>query len=128
MRFQVYPRNIWIDVDIWNIYAIEASMSGKTMILHIPGLQIPVTNGQAYIESDAFERDFVEMSTARWIRPSAITAMQRFGNDYVRVLLDGVRQPFDLFPGDAPLRQVYNAFRATLPLGAPTFEGLDVAA
>ena len=128
MRFQVYPRSIWIDVDIWNIYAIEASMSGATMIMHVPGLQIPVTNGQDYIESAAFKRDFVEMSPARWIRPSAITSMQRFGDDYVRVLLDGVRQAFDLFPGDAPLRQVYNAFRAMLPPGAPTFDELDVAA
>ncbi len=128
MRFKVYPRDIWIDVDIWNIYAIEASMSGKTMILHIPGLQIPVTNGQDYIESDAFERDFVEMSTARWIRPSAITSMQRFGDDYVRVLLDGVRQAFDLFPGDAPLRQVYTDFKQKLPAETPSFLALDVAA
>jgi hypothetical protein len=128
VRFKVYPRDIWIDVDIWNIYAIEASMSGKTMILHIPGLQIPVTNGQDYIESDAFERDFVEMSTARWIRPSAITSMQRFGDDYVRVLLDGVRQAFDLFPGDAPLRQVYTDFKQKLPAETPSFLALDVAA
>lgn len=128
MRFKVYPRDIWIDIDIWNIYAIEASMSGKTMILHVPGLQIPVTNGQDYIETDAFERDFVEMSAARWIRPSAITSMQRFGDDYVRVLLDGVRQPFDLFPGDAPLRQVYTEFKQKLPAETPSFLALDVAA
>ena len=128
MRFQVYPRSIWIDVDVADINAIEASMSGATMIIHAPGLQIPVTNGHDLLETFAFKRDFIEMSPARWIRADAITSTHRFGDDYVRVLLDGVRQAFDLFPGDAPLRQVYNAFRATLPLGAPTFEELDVAA
>lgn len=128
MRFKVYPRNIWIDVDIWNIHAIEASMSGATLIMHLPGLQVPVTNGQEFIESNAFERDFIEMSAARWIRPSAITSMQRFGDDYVRVLLDGVRQPFDLFPGDAPLRQVYTEFKQKLPAETPSFLALDVAA
>ena len=129
MRFKVYPRDIWIDVDIWNIYAIEASMSGKTMILHVPGLQIPVTNGQDYIETDAFARDFVEMSAARWIRPSTITSMQRFGDDYVRVLLSGVRQPFDLFPSETvSLREVYTDFKQRLPAETPSFLALDVAA
>lgn len=128
MRFKVYPRNIWIDVDIWNIHAIEASMSAATLIMHLPGLQVPVTNGQEFIESNAFERDFIEMSPARWIRPSAITSMQRFGDDYVRVLLDGVRQAFDLFPGDAPLRQVYTEFKQMLPAETPSFLALDVAA
>jgi hypothetical protein len=128
VRFQVYPRNIWIDIDPIYLNAIEASMSGATMIMHAPGLQIPVTNGHDLLETFAFKRDFIEMSPARWIRFDAITSMQRFGDDYVRVLLDGVRQAFDLFSGDAPLRQVYNVFRAMLPLGAPTFEELDVAA
>ena len=128
MRFQVYPRSIWIDVDVADINAIEASMSGATMIMHAPGLQIPVTNGNDLIETFAFKRDFVEMSPARWIRADAITSTHRFGDDYVRVLLDGVRQAFDLFPGDAPLRQIYNEFRQMLPLGAPTFDELDVAA
>ena len=128
MRFQVYPRNIWIDIDPIYLNAIEASMSGATMILHAPGLQIPVTNGHDLLGIASFKRDFIEMSPARWIRFEVITSLQRFGDDYVRVLLDGVRQAFDLFPGDAPLRQVYNAFRAMLPLGAPTFEELDVAA
>lgn len=128
MRFQVYPRNIWIDIDATDINAIEASMSGTTLIVHAPGLQIPVTNGHELLESFAFKRDFVEMSPARWIRAEAITSMQRFGDDYVRVLLDGVRQAFDLFPGDAPLRQVYNDFRQKIPTETPSFLALDVAA
>lgn len=127
MRFQVYPRSVRIDIDIWNIYAIETSMSGSTMIVHAPGLQFPVMNGVEFIETDAFARDFVEMSPQRWIRASAIKSMQRFGDDYVRVVLEDVRQFFDLFPGDASLRQVYNEFRAKLP-DAPSFLSLDVAA
>ena len=127
MRFQVYPRNIWIDIDAADISAIEASMSGATMIMHAPGLQIPVTNGHDLLETFAFKRDFIEMSPARWIRFDAITSMQRFGDDYVRVLLDGVRQAFDLFPGDAPLRQVYNDFRQKIPTETASFLSLDVA-
>ena len=127
MRFQVYPRNIWMMIDDFNVHAIEASMSGTTMIVHAPGLQFPVVNGVEFLESVDIARDFVEMSPARWIRVSAITSMQRWGDDYIRVLLDGVRQPFDLFPGDATLKQVYNDFRAKLP-SAPSFLSLDVAA
>lgn len=128
MRFEVYPRSITIDVSIYDVHAIEASMSGATMILHVPGLQIPVLNGPDFLNSATFARDFIEMSPARWIRPSAITSMQRFGDDYVRVLLDGVRQAFDLFPGDAPLRQVYTEFKQKLPAETPSFLALDVAA
>ena len=128
MRFQVYPRNIWVDVDANDINAIEVSMSGSTMIMHAPGLQIPVTNGIDLIETFAFKRDFAEMSPLRWIRADAITSIQRFGDDYVRVLLDGIRQPFDLFPGEASLRQVYTEFRQKLATDAPSFLALDVAA
>lgn len=128
MKIQVYPRNIEIEVDVADIYAIEASMSALTLIMHVPGLQIPAVNGFALIETDVFKLDFIEMSDARWIRPSKISSMQRWGDDYVRVLLDGVRQPFDLFPGERPLSAVYKDFRAKLPLGAPSFGELDVAA
>lgn len=127
MRFQVYPRGIWITIDDFAVQAIETSMSGSTMIVHAPGLQFPVMNGVEFIETDAFARDFVEMSPQRWIRTSAIKSMQRFGDDYVRVVLEDVRQFFDLFPGDASLKQVYNEFRAKLP-DAPAFLSLDVAA
>jgi hypothetical protein len=128
VKFEVYPRNILIDVNVYDINAIEVSMSGATMIMHLPGVQIPVTNGHALLETPAFQREFVEMSPARWIRADAITSMQRFGEDYVRVMLDGVRQPFDLFPGDAPLRQVYTEFKQMLPPETPSFLALDVAA
>lgn len=127
MKFQVYPRGIWIEVDDFNVQAIETSMSGETMIVHAPGLQFPVMNGVEFVETATFARDFVEMSPQRWIRTSAIRSMQRFGDDYVRVVLEDVRQFFDLFPGDASLKQVYNAFRAKLP-EAPSFLSLDVAA
>lgn len=127
MKFQVYPRGIWMTLDDFNVQAIETSMSGTTMIVHAPGLQFPVMNGVEFIETDAFARDFVEMSPQRWIRVSAIKSMQRFGDDYVRVVLEDVRQFFDLFPGDASLKQVYNEFRAKLP-EAPSFLSLDVAA
>ncbi len=127
MRFQVYPRGIWMTLDDFNVQAIETSMSGTTMIVHAAGLQFPVMNGVEFIETDAFARDFVEMSPQRWIRVSAIKSMQRFGDDYVRVVLEDVRQFFDLFPGDASLKQVYNEFRAKLP-DAPSFLSLDVAA
>ena len=127
MKFQVYPRGIWMTLDDFNVQAIETSMSGATMIVHAPGLQFPVMNGVEFIESDAFARDFVEMSPQRWIRASAIKSMQRFGDDYIRVVLEDVRQFFDLFPGDASLKQVYNEFRAKLP-EAPSFLSLDVAA
>lgn len=128
MKIQVYPRNIEIEVDIADIYAIEASMSAMTLIMHVPGLQIPAINGFALTETDVFKLDFIEMSDARWIRPSKISSMQRWGDDCVRVGLDGVRQAFDLFPGDRTLRAVYKDFRAKLPLGAPSFDELDVAA
>lgn len=128
MKFEVYPYNITIEINVYDINAIEASMSGATMILHAPGLQIPVTNWHDLLETAAFKRDFVEMSPARWIRFEAITSMQRFGDDYVRVMLGGVRQPFDLFPGEAPLRQVYTEFRQKLPAETPSFLALDVAA
>ena len=128
MKLAIYPRDILIEIDVNAISAIEASMSGATMIVHIPGVQFPVTNGRDLIEAPDFARYFVEMSPARWIRASSITSMQRFGDDYVRVLLDGVRQAFDLFPGDAPLRQVYNEFRQQLPYETPSFLALDVAA
>ena len=127
MKFQVYPRGIWMTLDDFNVQAIETSMSGTTMIVHAPGLQFPVMNGVEFIETDAFARDFVEMSPQRWIRASAIKSMQRFGDDYIRVVLEDVRQFFDLFPGDASLKQVYNEFRAKLP-EAPSFLSLDVAA
>lgn len=127
MKFQVYPRGIWMTLDDFNVQAIETSMSGTTMIVHAPGLQFPVMNGVEFIETDAFARDFVEMSPQRWIRVSAIKSMQRFGDDYIRVVLEDVRQFFDLFPGDASLKQVYNEFRAKLP-EAPSFLSLDVAA
>jgi hypothetical protein len=97
------------------------------MIVHAPGLQFPVLNGVEFIESDAFARDFVEMSAQRWIRASAVRSIQRVGDDYVRVTLDGVRQYFDLFPGDASLKQVYKEFQNKLP-GAPSFLSLEVAA
>lgn len=127
MRFQVYPRGIWITIDDFAVQAIETSMSGTTMIVHAPGLQFPAMNGVEFIETDAFARDFIEMSPQRWIRTRSIQSMRRFGDDYVRVMLKDVRQPFDLFPGDASLKQVYNAFRAKLP-EAPSFLSLDVAA
>lgn len=127
MRFQVYPRGIWITIDDFAVQAIETSMSGTTMIVHAPGLQFPAMNGVEFIETDAFARDFIEMSPQRWIRTRSIQSMRRFGDDYVRVMLKDVRQPFDLFPGDASLKQVYNEFRAKLP-DAPSFLSLDVAA
>lgn len=127
MKFQVYPRGIWMTLDDFNVQAIETSMSGSTMIVHAPGLQFPVMNGVEFIETGAFARDFVEMSPQRWIRVSAIKSMQRFGDDYIRVVLEDVRQFFDLFPGDASLKQAYNEFRAKLP-EAPSFLSLDVAA
>jgi hypothetical protein len=127
MKFQVYPRGIWMTLDDFNVQAIETSMSGATMIVHAPGLQFPVMNGVEFIETETFARDFVEMSPQRWIRVSAIKSMQRFGDDYIRVVLEDVRQFFDLFPGDASLKQVYNEFRAKLP-EAPSFLSLDVAA
>ena len=127
MRFQVYPRGIWMTLEDFDVQAIETSMSGATMIVHAAGLQFPVMNGVEFIETDDFARDFVEMSPQRWIRVSAIKSMQRFGDDYIRVVLEDVRQFFDLFPGDASLKQVYNEFRAKLP-EAPSFLSLDVAA
>jgi hypothetical protein len=127
MKFQVYPKGIWIEVADFNVQAIETSMSGETMIVHAPGLQFPVLNGVEFIESDAFERDFVEMSPQRWIRASAVRSIQRVGDEYVRVTLDGVRQFFDLFPGDASLKQVYKEFQNKLP-SAPSFLSLEVAA
>jgi len=127
MKFQVYPRGIWMTLDDFNVQAIETSMSGATMIVHAPGLQFPVMNGVEFIETETFARDFVEMSPQRWIRVSAIKSMQRFGDDYIRIVLEDVRQFFDLFPGDASLKQVYNEFRAKLP-EAPSFLSLDVAA
>jgi hypothetical protein len=125
MRFQVYPRGIWIAIDDFTVAAIEASMSGETMIVHAPGLQFAVTNGAEFIETDAFARDFIEMSPQRWIRTSAITSIKRFGDEYARVMLQDVRQCFDIFPGDNDLFEVYQAFRVKLPLGAPAFTDLD---
>jgi hypothetical protein len=127
MKFQVYPKGIWIEVADFNVQAIETSMSGETMIVHAPGLQFPVLNGVEFIESDAFARDFVEMSAQRWIRASAVRSIQRVGDDYVRVTLDGVRQFFDLFPGEASLKHVYKDFQNKLP-SAPSFLSLEVAA
>jgi hypothetical protein len=128
MKIQVYPRNVEIEVDVADIYAVEASMSALTLIVHVPGLQIPAINGFALTETYVFKLDFIEMSDARWIRPAKISSMQRWGDEYVRVMLDGVRQSFDLFPGERDLRAVYKDFRAKLPLGAPSFDELDVAA
>lgn len=125
MRFQVYPRGIWIAIDDFAVSAIEASMSGETMIMHAPGLQFAVTNGAEFIETDAFARDFIEMSPQRWIRTSAITSIKRFGDEYVRVMLQDVRQCFDLFADDENLYEVYQAFRAKLPIGSPDFSKLD---
>ena len=125
MRFQVYPRGIWIAIDDFTVNAIETSMSGETLIVHAPGLQFAVTNGAEFIETDAFARDFIEMSPQRWIRTSAITSIKRFGDEYARVMLQDVRQCFDIFPGDDNLYEVYHAFRAKLPLGAPAFAELD---
>ena len=125
MRFQVYPRGIWIAIDDCTVAAIEASMSGETMIVHAPGLQFAVTNGAEFIETDAFARDFIEMSPQRWIRTSAITSIKRFGEEYARVMLQDVRQCFDLFPGDDNLYEVYQAFRSKLPFGAPAFADLE---
>ena len=125
MRFQVYPRGIWIAIDDFAVSAIEASMSGETLIVHAPGLQFAVTNGAEFIETDAFARDFIEMSPQRWIRTSAIASIKRFGDEYARVMLQDVRQCFDIFPGDDNLYEVYQAFRAKLPLGAPAFADLD---
>lgn len=99
MRLQVYPKGISLRIDEEDIYAIETSMSGVTMIAHAPGVQIPILNGVEVIESDTFSRNFVEMSPGRWIRPTKISSVQRFGDEYVRIMLDGVRQAFDLFPG-----------------------------
>ena len=125
MRFQVYPRGIWIAIDDFTVAAIEASMSGETMIVHAPGLQFAVTNGAEFIETDAFARDFIEMSPQRWIRTSAITSIKRFGEEYARVMLQDVRQCFDIFPGDDNLYEVYQEFRSKLPLGAPAFADLE---
>jgi hypothetical protein len=125
MRFQVYPRGIWIAIDDFAVSAIEASMSGETLIVHAPGLQFAVTNGAEFIETDAFARDFIEMSPQRWIRTSAIASIKRFGDEYARVMLQDTRQCFDIFPGDNDLFEVYQAFRAKLPLGAPAFTDLD---
>ena len=125
MRFQVYPRGIWIAIDDFTVSAIEASMSGETLIVHAPGLQFAVTNGAEFIETDAFARDFIEMSPQRWIRTSAIASIKRFGDEYARVMLLDTRQCFDIFPGDNDLFEVYQAFRAKLPLGAPAFADLD---
>lgn len=125
MMFQVYPRGIWIAIDDFTVAAIEASMSGETMIVHAPGLQFAVTNGAEFIETAAFARDFIEMSPQRWIRTSAIASIKRFGEEYARVMLQDVRQCFDLFPGDDNLYEVYQAFRAKLPLGAPAFAEPD---
>ena len=125
MRFQVYPRGIWIAIDDFTVAAIEASMSGETMIVHAPGLQFAVTNGAEFIETDAFARDFIEMSPQRWIRTSAIASIKRLGEEYARVMLQDVRQCFDIFPGDDNLYEVYHAFRAKLPIGAPAFAELD---
>lgn len=131
MRFQVYPRGIWIVIDDFAISAIEASMSGErqfripTMIMHAPGLQFAVTNGEEFIETDAFARDFIEMSPQRWIRTSAITSIKRFKYDYARVMLQDVRQCFDLFADDEYLYGVYQVFRAKLPIGSPDFSKLD---
>lgn len=124
MRFQVYPRGIWIAIDDFTVAAIEASMSGETMIVHAPGLQFAVINGAEFVETDAFARDFIEMSPQRWIRTSAIASIKRFGDEYVRVMLQDVRQCFDLFPGDDNLYEVYYAFRTKLPLGSPAFADL----
>jgi len=125
MRFQVYPRGIWIAIDDFTVAAIEASMSGETLIVHAPGLQFAVTNGAEFIETDAFARDFIEMSPQRWIRTSAIASIKRFGDEYARVMLQDVRQCFDIFPGDNDLFEVYQAFRVKLPLGAPAFAELE---
>lgn len=125
MRFQVYPRGIWIAIDDFTVAAIEASMSGETLIVHAPGLQFAVTNGAEFIETDAFARDFIEMSPQRWIRTSAIASIKRFGEEYARVMLQDVRQCFDIFPGDNDLFEVYHAFRVKLPLGAPAFADLE---
>lgn len=125
MRFQVYPRGIWIAIDDFAVSAIEASMSGKTMIMHAPGLQFAVTNGAEFIETDAFARDFIEMSPQRWIRTSAIASIKRFGDEYARVTLQDVRQSFDLFADDENLYEVYQALRAKLPIGSPDFSALD---
>jgi len=125
MRFQVYPRGIWIAINDFTVAAIEASMSGETMIVHAPGLQFAVTNGAEFIETDAFARDFIEMSPQRWIRTSAIASIKRFGDEYARVMLQDVRQCFDIFPGENDLFEVYQAFRSKLPLGAPAFTDLD---
>lgn len=127
MKFQLYPKGIWITVDDFAVSAIETSMSGVTMIAHIPGAQLPILNGAEFIESDAFARDFIEMSAGRWIRSSAVQSITRFGDDYIRVMLDGVRQPFDMFPGDATLKQVYKDFQRKMP-NAPSFLSLDIAA
>jgi len=125
MRFQVYPRGIWIAIDDFAVSAIETSMSGETLIVHAAGLQFAVTNGAEFIETDAFARDFIEMSPQRWIRTSAIASIKRFGDEYARVMLQDTRQCFDIFPGDNDLFEVYQAFRAKLPLGAPAFADLD---
>lgn len=127
MKFQVYPRGIWIAIDDFAVQAIETSMSGTTMIVHAPGLQFPAMNGVEFIETDTFARDFIEMSPQRWIRTRSIQSMRRFGDDYVRVMLKDVRQPFDLFPDERTLKQVYNDFRALIP-NAPSFLALDEAA
>lgn len=125
MRFQVYPRGIWIAIDDFTVAAIEASMSGETMIVHAPGLQFAATNGAEFIETAAFARDFIEMSPQRWIRTSAIASIKRFGEEYARVMLQDVRQCFDIFPGDANFYEVYSDFRAKLPLGWPPLADLE---
>lgn len=127
MKLKVYPQGIEIELDEVNVTALEVSMSGETLIVHAPGLQFAVTNGRELLETDAFARGFIEMSPQRWIRASAVQSMQRFGDDYVRVMLTGTRQPFDLFPKDGSLKQAYNELRQKLP-GAPSFLTLEVAA
>jgi hypothetical protein len=127
MKFKVYPQGIEVDLDEVNVTAIEVSMSRETLIVHAPGLQFAVLDGVEFLETDTFARDFITMSPQRWIRASAVQSMQRFGDDYVRVMLTGTRQPFDLFPKDGSLKQAYNEFRQKLP-GAPSFLSLDVAA
>lgn len=127
MKFQVYPAGIWIEIDGFNIQAIETSMSGTTMIVHAAGLQFAVMNGAEFVQSEEFGRDFIEMSSQRWIRATAVQSMQRFGDDFVRVVLANIRQYFDLFPGELSLKQAYSELRQKLP-GSPSFLSLEVAA
>jgi hypothetical protein len=127
MIFAVYPRGISLEINESHVSAIEVSMSGQTLIVHAPGLQFPVLNGDQFLALPMFASAFVEMSPQRWIRPSAIRSIQRFGDEFIRVALADVRQPFDLFPGDETLERVYKALSRKIP-SAPAFLALDVAA